>query len=282
MSPDEQEELASLYALGLLEGDQREIFEEEMRLHPGLRRIVTEFERGATQLATSLPRVSVPPMLKQSIMSRLESSQESVETPAPAQSATHTVLFWIPWAAAATIAIFCAILWKQKVDLRALLQTKISENSALLVTMQRLKTDYAALQTRADKLEAEKKDQGLRLAALETHDPLKDVRPVILAPQQGAPVDQKLVALWDSAQSVGCINLDALPEPAAGRTYQMWIIAPGSPQPISAGILSQWRGKHVMFNSPQPLAQIAALAISVEPAGGSVSPQGPVVYVGKF
>ena len=37
----------------------------------------------------------------------------------------------------------------------------------------------------------------------------------------------------------------------------------------------------VMF-AAQPVNQVAALAISVEPKGGSVTPRGPVIYLGKL
>ena len=38
----------------------------------------------------------------------------------------------------------------------------------------------------------------------------------------------------------------------------------------------------VPFSARQPLDRIAALAISIEPKGGSTAPQGPVVFLGKL
>ena len=44
MNPDEQEELASLYVLGLLEGSELAAFERELSARPQLSALVAEME----------------------------------------------------------------------------------------------------------------------------------------------------------------------------------------------------------------------------------------------
>ena len=63
---------------------------------------------------------------------------------------------------------------------------------------------------------------------------------------------------------------ERLPQPAAGKTYQMWKL--GSERPVSLGLLqidSTGRGTAVVgYDSDRP----AALAITIEPEGGSTQP----------
>ena len=63
---------------------------------------------------------------------------------------------------------------------------------------------------------------------------------------------------------------ERLPQPGAGKTYQMWEL--GSERPVSLGLLridSTGRGTAVVgYDSDRP----AALAITIEPEGGSVQP----------
>lgn len=282
MSPEEQDELASLYALGLLEGDTREAFEEELRRNPGLTRLIAEYEQGAARLAMHLPRVPVPPELRELVLRRINSVHESEEPLTKREKLTTAAGWWAPWALAAVLMLFCCVLWKQKVDLRSSNERLLSERSALQVNLQRAKADLTALEEKFNKLQADKNDVELRLASLERSDPAKAVRTVVLAPQLGAPADQKLIATWDASSSSGVVNVDSLPEPPPGRAYQLWIITRDSPQPLSAGVLTAWKGRQVAFSAPRPVTDVAALAISIEPAGGSVSPQGPVVYVGRL
>ena len=63
---------------------------------------------------------------------------------------------------------------------------------------------------------------------------------------------------------------ERLPQPGAGKTYQMWEL--GSERPVSLGLLridSTGRGTAVVgYDSDRP----AALAITIEPEGGSAQP----------
>ena len=81
--------------------------------------------------------------------------------------------------------------------------------------------------------------------------------------------------------SEGALHIAKLPEPGPKKDYQLWIITPESKQSLDAGIIPA-SSECLPFSAKQPVNQVAALAISVEPKGGSVTPRGPVIYLGKL
>ena len=68
---------------------------------------------------------------------------------------------------------------------------------------------------------------------------------------------------------------DHVPEPPAGKTYQLWLQQPGQPM-TSAGLMSDPTRPTVLSGDA---ATADAAAVSVEPAGGSEQPSADVVAV---
>ena len=84
MNPEEREELASLYVLGLLEGDELAAFERILAADPELVALVGELENASTILAMSVPQQRTPEALRDSVLSRIkQEDQTSVPLPAP-------------------------------------------------------------------------------------------------------------------------------------------------------------------------------------------------------
>jgi anti-sigma-K factor RskA len=103
------EEQAALYTLGLLEGSERAEFERQLESDRGLRDVVDRLDETAAQLAHQAPPRPLPPELREKILAAaggrrtLPSSRRQV---------------WIPWAIAASLALFCAYAMKDEKDLR--------------------------------------------------------------------------------------------------------------------------------------------------------------------
>ena len=74
-------------------------------------------------------------------------------------------------------------------------------------------------------------------------------------------------------------GLEALPE---DQTYQLWLI-PAEGNPIPAGLLEAEAGvpSFHTLSIPEGVQEFAAVGVSVEPAGGSPAPTGPIVLLGK-
>jgi hypothetical protein len=72
-----------------------------------------------------------------------------------------------------------------------------------------------------------------------------------------------------------------LPRLDAGRTFEMWVI-PADGKPIPAGIFEALADSTAVHIRRGPMVSAAALAISVEPAGGSQQPSTTPIIVTKL
>jgi anti-sigma-K factor RskA len=143
-----------------------------------------------------------------------------------------------------------------------------------------LDAERVRLESHISNLQKEKDDLRVRVASLEERDPLREIQPVTLAAQSGAPKGAEVMALWDPYRRAGALHAK-LPKPAPDKDYQLWIITPESKQPLDAGIVPAI-SECLTFSAAQRVNRVAALAISLEPKGGSVTPRGPVIYLGKL
>jgi anti-sigma-K factor RskA len=71
-----------------------------------------------------------------------------------------------------------------------------------------------------------------------------------------------------------------LPEMPAGRIFEMWLIPKDGGAPRPAGLFEARRGEgaHMQRGAVDPAA-IAAVAVTLEPAGGSQTPTLPILFV---
>jgi hypothetical protein len=269
MTSKQPEELASLYARGLLEGEELAAFERALAGDPSLRAGFSEIKSASAQPASARGRASV------------------------------AVFRWLPWVLATGFAVFSGWTWtaisKARRDLHEASQRSIAlthehtrrttellnHNSRLVNQMADLASQRTRLEIRLSKLEAEKRQLDHRIVALEALDPLADIRAVVFAPRPGAPKGAEVTALWDARRQAGTLDLSKFLPPAEDKDYQLWILSSDSPVPINAGVIST-HSSQPAFRAPAPQTQVTALAISLEPKGGSESPRGPFLFVGKI
>ncbi len=77
------------------------------------------------------------------------------------------------------------------------------------------------------------------------------------------------IILVVGARGYGVLVLNRVSQPPAGKTYQAWVIRPNVKAPASAGIFP---GGTRVVQLSRPVPPGAVVAITVEPAGGSVAP----------
>src|SRR5688500_2701616 len=84
----------------------------------------------------------------------------------------------------------------------------------------------------------------------------------------------RLELVYVPDQRVGVLNLQ-MPAPAAGRDYQLWQITDAGPE--SLGIIDYQQGSHAI---QADLSRATAIAVSLEPIGGSAQPTTtPIIVV---
>jgi anti-sigma-K factor RskA len=129
-------------------------------------------------------------------------------------------------------------------------------SSARLAAQQQLR---AALEKNF-KLEQSNALISLDLVALDAKDP-------------GYAAARVFVA-WDANDHRGSIALENLPPTPAGRDYQLWVLDPSAPAPLSAGVIT---GARTFDAGPVGVTR-PGFIITLEPAGGSASPTMPILF----
>ena len=109
----------------------------------------------------------------------------------------------------------------------------------------------------------------------------------VLADSKAQPV---VVVAWapQQAPAPGHLKINMLTQPAlpAGKSLELWMLPGGNSPPVSLGVLRAAATQTIAVSATagSMLPRIPALAISVEPAGGSPTglPTGPVILSGPF
>ena len=101
-----------------------------------------------------------------------------------------------------------------------------------------------------------------------------------LAPKEGFAGSGRV--LVDAETGEAHVVLAGLPAPGPGKTYELWAIR-GDRPPEPAGLIAVGPSPATAARVERIAtpAEVAAFAVSIEPASGSTSPTGPIVLVGK-
>lgn len=182
-------------------------------------------------------------------------------------------------AAAAAAGVVLAVLFA---DARRVAQQAQQETDRATATLVSLEAAHAQVGARLAELEARLASvQDLLRAQTDVMRVMAEprLRTAQLAPQTATPGRGRV--LLDPAAGEVAVVVTELPPPAGGRTYELWAIR-GDRPPEPAGLFAP--------SSPQSFAarlgdlpkpeEITAFAVSLEPAGGTQSPTGPIVLVG--
>ncbi len=116
-------------------------------------------------------------------------------------------------------------------------------------------------------------DKRLDVAAAPAphHDALNDVKLVDLAPQ-GDHGDAKIMVAWNSKTCCGMVSMSDMPDPPAGQDYQLWVLDPSQPAPVSAGVIPRGVSAQHFVAPTVRMPGRPGFAVSMEPAGGRSEP----------
>jgi len=107
---------------------------------------------------------------------------------------------------------------------------------------------------------------------------IKDTNITVVA-MRGQPVapQSATTVYWNKQTKDVYLLVNGLPQPAAGKQYQLWAIVDGVP--VDAGMLNMNEANALVKMKNIPKAQ--AFAITLENTGGSKTPTMPIYVVGK-
>jgi anti-sigma-K factor RskA len=249
-----------LYALGVLEGQEKAAIESHVPTCPECAKKLAEARGRIALLAFSAPRLEPSPTAREQLMRQVRASAESPEVQRAQRKPDRAGGFFGRWWAAAVLVPACILLLFVAGRLR-------NENERL---SRDLAQEQATLQQRQKQLDEARHAQAL----LES----KDTVSVALAQQPGMPKGDVRV-MYNS--KMGMAMCDGWVEPApANKSYQLWLV-PREGKPISAGMIEGGPINPWMVKLPQGMAA-KAFAVTLEPAGGMPQPTGPMVLVGPI
>jgi anti-sigma-K factor RskA len=215
-------------------------------------------------LARSTEPVDPPAAVRRRLLSSIVMPAVPEPTTAVKPLTVTTSRSVLPWLAAAASLVLAAALGVYASQLRGRVQTLEQELREAILQVQ-----AGERQTAQARLVATNAQRQLSVIAA------PDVAQVALKGQAVAP-QASARALWSRSRGLllSASNLPALP---AGRTYQLWVIS-GKMPPISDGWIFQTDasgGVTTMFTTPATLPVPTAMAVSIEPDGGSTTAAGP-------
>ncbi len=245
MSDCEQlKEYYEAYVLGALEGEERAALDAHLERRCPV--CTVELERArwlVAQLAYLAPEAEPPAALRRKVLANVGTTK-SVERRG-----------WIPvwaWAGAAALVL---------VTLFSIFQMR--RYQAELASLQ---DEIRAARSRTQELESERqlyqRVLAIRMAS--------GTREIALKPT-GKNALPEVRAFWNAQMGLVLAG-SKIPSLAADRTFQLWVV-PKKGAPLSAGIFHPDAAGTVLMVVPGPaIADVAALAVSEEPAGGLPQP----------
>ena len=254
MNREEIQELAAVYALGALDGEDRARFEALLRAgDPEATSALRSFEATLGSLAEE-DAVAPPPSVKAALMDRIGAEQRVKARGAPP---ARTRRIWpVIWAAALAAGI-------------AAVAVGLSVSAGYEKRIKALESEASALRAEVDR-------QQQLLAML--RDPATEI--VALSGLGPAPTARARM-VWN-APSGGLLVAAGLPPAPEGKTYQLWAIA-GARPPVPAGVfgVDAKGGGSLRVPPLSGVGQVDVFAVTLEPAGGLPAPSGQMYLAGK-
>lgn len=253
-SHDDLRALAPGYVLGILDLEERRLFEPHLEECPECAAEVRALLGAVDALARSVPQQAPPADLRQRVMASVLAAESS---PGGQSSAGQSSAPANPWA-------------NRRVWLPAAASVLIALGAGIYGSHLHVEVRLAALSERAEATDRE------IAAALRAAVDARSAMEIITAPNvvqfdlQGQG-DAAGRALWSRQHGMVFAGTN-LPAPPAGQCYQVWILTAGTT--ISAGILPESGSGLAVFETPPDLPQPASVAVTLEPLGGATAPTG--------
>jgi anti-sigma-K factor RskA len=305
MSPVDEDrfrEFAADYALGLLEGEELEDFERHLAAGcDACERELASMDAVGDALAYSVPIAPAPEALRDRVLAAVEADRAAEQAAgalpaipaAPPPSMVDGTAAGQPlYRGQPTVEPTyqpSPAAWPPKrevvTDRKPSFWGRLAPAIALAGVLASALTGFMAwranvqlthLRADLERLQAE----NLQLARIMDVVASDRLRLVALGGTEAAPGSQGRV-LWSPDEKKAVFHASGLPRPPAGRDYQLWVIEGRTPR--SEGVFpvdEQGRATHVLPEVPAP-GNVAAFAVTLEPAGGVPQPTGAMVLLGS-
>ena len=167
------------------------------------------------------------------------------------------------------------------------LETLARQTAALTNQLQQqnveMRTQLARSLDQTQQLFQDKKALEEALAGVTSgnQDGFATFQAALLRPTPESAPNSIAASVWSPQDQRGVLLIESLPALPAAQAYQLWILDPKTPSPISAGVLPpSTTGSFRYPFAPSTRVETAErFAISIERKGGALTPSGRIVLV---
>lgn len=257
---DQYDELVAGYALGALDVADQQAFEAHLPTCPECQALVADLVRVSAGIGMATDPVEPPASLRARTLHRATGQLPATATVAAfRQPAASSVGSWWRLAAAAALLVVVGLTAYSVV-----LNRNLSEAERVIAE---LSVREAGLRTQLADARASSARLSNTLNVLRSGDMVRvDLKGAGSAPQA---VGRAFV----SASRGLIFNADSLPRLEADRQYQLWVIPAGpGAAPVSAGVfdVDPTGASTLAMPLPSGVTTVAVVAVTEEPAGGSL------------
>ncbi|MGI8435528.1 MAG: anti-sigma factor [Chthoniobacterales bacterium] len=181
---EDLEDQAALYALDLLEGDERSAFEARLGREPELSALVDALRESAASLAHTTPPRQPPPFLEEKIMA-------AIRTHTPHSAVRSIGSSWLPWALAACLAIACVVLAADRAKIKNQVARLEQRNAFAQLRLATLASQLASAPNASAALvwDGSKQEGVLKVTNVPANEENRDYQLWIVDPDYKNPVD---------------------------------------------------------------------------------------------
>ena len=242
--------ILELYVAGSLsEAENNEVY-NMMQKHPEVLQEVLDIEAAViklTKAAAPKNKVSFNSILNE--LKRTDNDTKVVSLNKPKNS-WYSYTGW-----AAALILGGGLLWMN------------NQNNTLETQISEIQVEKDFFETQIDDLNSDLADSKKIINVFRD----KNIISVPLAGQAVYP-EAYAKAYWNKAEKSLYLDLAGLPEPPEGKVYQVWSLTLNPLTPTSLGTIDNFKSDDNKIFSLENANESQAFGITLEPAGGSVSP----------
>lgn len=304
MDEERFQELAAMNALGMLENDEKRALDGAVARDKEVRLLTSELEQVTAELAYLVQPVEPPANMKKRIRAKMRAKGLK-----GAGVSRGVIIGGTGWALAASFALASVWLWKERAGMTQQLAAAsraiapVNNPAIPVVDDGKTRTLEEELKKRRDEFEAQKqalakeietlnkretetKAQNARLtaevAALKEQEQQSQLQIATLQSKVWEYRRSEMLVVWDQKRSQGVVMLDKMPKVDSDKDYQLWVVDPSKPNPVSAGVVTvDAKGSvKTVFKPVEAVSGEAKFALSIEKKGGVPKSEGQLLMVG--
>jgi anti-sigma-K factor RskA len=246
-----------LYALGALDGEDKQTLEAHLRACPHCQQQLAAARQRTALMGLAAPPAAPRPQVKAALMDKVRAEKRAEKGSGAAQAAPPKTR-------------------KKRWGLRFSFGFGLATALLAFATYELAKQDLDRGK-QLQQLQAQLSEDAAALQAMGQVTGAPDSAQITLLQQPGGPPGQAHV-LYNARMGLGVYSGQIAPAPS-DKSYQLWLVPP-SGAPVNAGLVNANQQNGAVVVRLTPGLAPKAFAVTLEPLGGRPQPTGPMVLVG--